>query len=187
CALGAVKSMIGHAMPAAGIASLIKTVLALHHKVLPPTLHCEQPHPDHALEITPFYVNTETRPWFRLSADIPRRAGVNAFGFGGVNAHVVLEEYREPPSAAMTSITVDHDRSAASPGGPDWDAALFLFTDVSRAGLVTACQKMLARIGDGAAFDWRAASRDLLRQYALDEQRLAIIAESPEDLAKKLE
>ena len=187
CALGAVKSMIGHAMPAAGIASLIKTVLALHHKVLPPTLHCEQPHPDYALETTPFYVNTETRPWFRLSADIPRRAGVNAFGFGGVNAHVVLEEYREPPAAVMTTVSADSDRPAKTDCGPDWDAALYLFSDVSRAGLVTACQKMLERIGDGAAFDWRAAARDLLRQYAPDEQRLAIIAGSAADLAKKLE
>jgi len=93
CALGSVKSMISHTIPAAGIAGLIKTALALHHKVLPPTLHCEEPNPKLELEETPFYINTETKPWIHGSPKTPRRAGVNAFGFGGVNAHAILEEY----------------------------------------------------------------------------------------------
>jgi acyl transferase domain-containing protein len=92
CALGTVKSMIGHLIPAAGMAGLIKTALALHHKVLPPTLHCENPNPKLGLEQSPFYINKETRPWIH-GALTPRRAGVNAFGFGGINAHAVLEEY----------------------------------------------------------------------------------------------
>jgi len=88
--LGSVKSMIGHTMPAAGIASLIKAAMALRSKVLPPSLHCEQPHPD--LDEAPFYVNQEVRPWTHAPASTARRAGVSAFGFGGVNSHVVLEE-----------------------------------------------------------------------------------------------
>jgi acyl transferase domain-containing protein len=92
CALGTVKSMIGHLIPAAGIAGLIKAALALYHKVLPPTLHCEHPHPKLGLERTPFYINTETRPWIH-GRPLPRRAAVNAFGFGGINAHAILEEY----------------------------------------------------------------------------------------------
>jgi len=91
CALGTVKSMIGHLIPAAGIAGLIKTALALHHKVLPPTLRCENPHPDLELHKTPFYINADARPWIH-GARTPRRAAVNAFGFGGINAHAVLEE-----------------------------------------------------------------------------------------------
>lgn len=87
--LGSVKSMIGHAMPAAGIASLIKVALALSNKILPPSLHCEEPHP--ALADTAFWVAGETRPWLHPPGE-PRRAGVNAFGFGGIDAHVVLEE-----------------------------------------------------------------------------------------------
>jgi acyl transferase domain-containing protein/phosphopantetheinyl transferase len=87
-ALGSVKSMIGHTMPAAGIASLVKAALALHHGVLPPTLHCDDPHPE--LKATRFEPITEARPWPRNGT--PRRAGVNAFGFGGINAHVVLEQ-----------------------------------------------------------------------------------------------
>jgi acyl transferase domain-containing protein len=93
CALGSVKSMIGHTMPAAGMAGLIKTTLALHHQVLPPTLHCEEPNPELRIERTPFYLNAESRPWIHGRSDAPRRAGVSAFGFGGINAHVVLEEY----------------------------------------------------------------------------------------------
>jgi acyl transferase domain-containing protein len=98
CALGTVKSMIGHTLPAAGAAGLIKAALALHHRILPPTLHCEEPNPALELERTSFFINTETRPWIHGRADHPRRAGVNAFGFGGINAHVILEEYvRERP------------------------------------------------------------------------------------------
>jgi len=91
CALGTVKSMIGHLIPAAGIAGLIKTALALHHKVLPPTLHCDNPNPSFGLHRTPFYINSDARPWIH-GAPTPRRAAVNAFGFGGINAHAVLEE-----------------------------------------------------------------------------------------------
>ena len=90
CALGTVKSMIGHLIPAAGIAGLIKTALALYHKTLPPTLHCENPDPK--LSEGPFYINPNSRPWIH-GAHTPRRAGVNAFGFGGINAHAILEEY----------------------------------------------------------------------------------------------
>ena len=94
-ALGSVKSQIGHTKAAAGAASLIKAALALHHKVSPPTLNVTQPNPQLALDQSPFYLNTETRPWFQNSqATTPRRAGVSAFGFGGANYHAVLEEYQ---------------------------------------------------------------------------------------------
>ena len=98
-ALGSVKSQIGHTKATAGAASLIKAALALHHKILPPTLNVTQPNPKLQIEDSPFYLNTETRPWFRSEGETPRRAGVSSFGFGGTNFHVVLEEYnsdREP-------------------------------------------------------------------------------------------
>ncbi len=91
-ALGSVKSMVGHLMPAAGIAGTIKTALALHHRVVPPTLHCEEPNPELDLGKTPFFVASEARPWIHGSGRSPRRAGVNSFGFGGINAHAILEE-----------------------------------------------------------------------------------------------
>lgn len=92
CAIGSVKSNIGHLDTAAGISSLIKTVLALQHQQIPPTLHLETPNP--ALENSPFYVNTQLTPW--ESNGQPRRAGVSSFGFGSTNAHIVLEEAPEP-------------------------------------------------------------------------------------------
>ena len=84
--------MIGHALPAAGIAGVIKAVLALHHRILPPTLNCEEINPDLELDKTPFYILTEARPWIHSKRNAPRRAGVSSFGFGGINAHCILEE-----------------------------------------------------------------------------------------------
>ncbi len=92
-ALGTVKSQIGHTKAAAGAASMIKAALALHHKVLPATINVTQPHPKLEIESSPFYLNTETRPWIS-NPDQPRRVGVSSFGFGGTNYHVVLEEYK---------------------------------------------------------------------------------------------
>ena len=92
CGLGSVKSMIGHLMPAAGIASVIKVSLALSSKTLPPTLNCEEPNPALELEKSPFYMVREAMPWIHGGGSTPRRAGVNSFGFGGINAHAVLEE-----------------------------------------------------------------------------------------------
>ncbi|NWJ47672.1 MAG: acyltransferase domain-containing protein [Chloroflexi bacterium] len=93
-ALGSVKSQIGHTKAAAGSASLIKTALALHHKILPPTINITEPNPRINIQDSPFYLNTETRPWLREPSAHPRRAGVSAFGFGGTNFHVVMEEYK---------------------------------------------------------------------------------------------
>ena len=91
-ALGSVKSNFGHLKGAAGAAGMLKAALALHNKVLPPSLHCEHPSPDIDFAHSPLYVNTELKPW-TVPADGVRRAGLSAFGFGGTNFHAVLEEY----------------------------------------------------------------------------------------------
>lgn len=87
CALGSVKSQIGHTKAAAGAAGLFKAIMALHHKVLPPTIKVDKPNPKLEIEKTAFYLNTEARPWIR-PAGHPRRASVSSFGFGGSNFHV---------------------------------------------------------------------------------------------------
>ena len=92
-ALGSVKSQVGHTKSTAGTAGVIKAALALHHKVLPPTINVSQPNPKLNIARSPFYLNTEARPWIQRSDDTPRRAGVSSFGFGGTNFHLVLEEY----------------------------------------------------------------------------------------------
>ena len=92
CALGSVKSQVGHTKAAAGAAGLIKAALAVHHKVLPATIKVDEPNSNLDIDASPFYLNTETRPWLGANHQ-PRRAGVSAFGFGGSNFHAVLEEY----------------------------------------------------------------------------------------------
>ena len=93
CALGSVKSNIGHLDAAAGIAGFIKTALALHHRQLPPSLNYSTPNPKIDFAASPFFVNTKHQPW--PSGSTPRRAGVSSFGIGGTNAHVVLQEAPE--------------------------------------------------------------------------------------------
>lgn len=97
-ALGSVKSQIGHTKAAAGSAGIIKMVLALHHKVLPPTINVDKPNSKFDIESSALYLNTEARPWLRNGH--PRRAGVSAFGFGGINVHITLEEYEKSKAAA---------------------------------------------------------------------------------------
>ena len=92
CAIGSVKTNLGHLDAAAGIAGLIKAVLALKHQHLPPSLHFERANPELGLEDSPFEVQTELGDWPAPAGDRPRRAGVSSFGIGGTNAHVVLEE-----------------------------------------------------------------------------------------------
>ncbi|MCA1636566.1 MAG: type I polyketide synthase, partial [Acidobacteria bacterium] len=90
CAIGSVKTNIGHLDAAAGVAGLIKTVLALRHRELPPSLHYREPNPKIDFAASPFYVNAELREW--AGGETPRRAAVSSFGIGGTNAHAVLEE-----------------------------------------------------------------------------------------------
>ena len=90
CGLGSLKTNIGHLDAAAGVAGFIKTVLSLHHKLLPPSLHFEQPNPKIDFDNSPFYVNTQLSEW--KTSVTPRRAGVNSLGIGGTNAHVIIEE-----------------------------------------------------------------------------------------------
>ncbi|QUM85247.1 type I polyketide synthase [Moritella sp. 28] len=99
-ALGSVKSQIGHTKSAAGSAGMIKAALALHHKILPPTIHIDKPSEALDIKNSPMYLNSETRPWMPREDGIPRRAGISSFGFGGTNFHIILEEYRPSHDSA---------------------------------------------------------------------------------------
>jgi phthiocerol/phenolphthiocerol synthesis type-I polyketide synthase E len=103
CGLGSVKTNIGHLDAAAGVAGLIKVVLSMKHRMLPPSLHFKVPNPQIRFEDTPFYVNTELRPWVDNRG--PLRAGVSAFGVGGTNAHIILEEAPSLKSVPVASDT----------------------------------------------------------------------------------
>jgi acyl transferase domain-containing protein/phosphopantetheinyl transferase len=171
-ALGSVKSAIGHCTIAAGAASLIKMALALYHKILPPTL-CDEVNPDLEIEKTPFYINNETRPWIHGNGKVPRRAGVNAFGFGGVNAHAVLEEYVRPQGQKAKLL---HQHLPTE---------LLVFTGDSRASVVDAIAnvKQILQVNPNISLANLAYT---LSTQVLGNHRLAIIAKDVPDLAAKL-
>ncbi len=139
--MGSVKSMIGHAMPAAGAAGLIKAALAVYHGVRPPALHCEDPHP--ALAATRFRAIAAGEPW----DDGPRRAAVNAFGFGGINAHVIVDA----PDASKA-----RRRSARADAAAVGAAAALTVAASTQAGLLAALDAGSSG-GEGA---WRLAVID---------------------------
>ncbi len=170
-AIGTVKSMISHTIPAAGVAGVIKTALALHQRVLPPTL-ADRPNPALELERTPFYLNTETRPWIHGGSE-PRRAGVNAFGFGGINAHAVLEEYDDPAAAAH---------------GPAWDTELFILEGDSAAELTEQATELIEALERDRHFTLAQLAFTLSTSLGNlpGRRRLAIVADSPEQLVAKL-
>ncbi len=114
CALGSVKSQIGHTKASAGIAGLMKVALALHHKVLPPTIKVERPTRSLEAGKTAFYVNTQPRPWMPRP-DHPRYGAVSAFGFGGSNFHCLLEEH----SPEKTQVDWDQDIQILPFSAPD--------------------------------------------------------------------
>jgi polyketide synthase PksJ len=124
CAIGSVKTNVGHLDAAAGVAGLIKAVLALEHKTIPPSLHYEHPNPEIDLTRTPFYVSTSLQPWD--SAQHPRRAAVSSFGIGGTNAHLVLEE--APAAAPATPSRNWHliTLSGKTPAALERNAAAFV-------------------------------------------------------------
>ncbi len=170
CALGSVKAQIGHTKAAAGSAGLIKTVLALHHKVLPGTYKVRKPSPDLGIEGSAFYLNAETRPWVR-GGDRPRRASVSALGFGGTNFHVAVEEYR---GAAPRPLRI---RTCAS--------ELVLFHGADAAAIATQCRSAASALVDTAAFVHLAKKS----QHVFDSKapaRLAIVAASEVELREKL-
>jgi acyl transferase domain-containing protein/phosphopantetheinyl transferase len=177
CALGTVKSMISHTIPASGVAGLIKLALALHHRVLPPTLNCREPNPKLELDKTPFYINTETRPWIHGGPE-PRRAAINAFGFGGINAHAILEEVDEATSVSIA----DHL--------PRWDSEVCIFEAGGVAGLIQQARRLLdALAGEPADCDLTDVSFTLSQRLGRSERplRLAVVATSFADLKAKLE
>jgi acyl transferase domain-containing protein/phosphopantetheinyl transferase (holo-ACP synthase) len=173
CALGTVKSMISHTIPAAGVAGLIKCALALHHRVLPATLNCDEPNPKLGLDRTPFYVNTETRPWIHGGL-APRRAGINAFGFGGINAHAVLEEF---------------DGAGAADHLPPWDSELFILESETPEGLADEAEELASALDGDPAFALTDLAYTLSLGLGRAERplRLAIVASSHEDLRQKLD
>jgi acyl transferase domain-containing protein/NAD(P)-dependent dehydrogenase (short-subunit alcohol dehydrogenase family) len=168
CALGSVKSNIGHTKAAAGTAGLIKTALSLYHKVLPPTLKAQPTDNKLGLEHSPFYLNHGLRPW-TSGGHRQRRAGVSAFGFGGSNFHAVLEEHK------------------AQKQEPSWDGSVEIVafsapTQKALADLVRSSSEKISLESDAHTIArWAASSR---RQFNPRDAHRAIMVLVPADDAR---
>ena len=157
------KSQIGHAKAAAGAAGLIKAALALHHKVLPPTIKVDRPIDRLADEASPFYLNADNRPWV-APGGVPRRAAVSAFGFGGSNFHCVLEE-AEP------------DRKAVDWGG---DVQILAYSADDPKALESALPQWTAQTSWSELRAEAARSRSAF--HTSNRLRLVIVARRGDDL-----
>jgi acyl transferase domain-containing protein/acyl carrier protein len=187
-ALGTVKSMISHTVPAAGVAGIIKAALALHFKVIPPTLHCDEPNPRFELDKTPFYISTETRPWISGGPE-PRRAGVSAFGFGGVDSHVVLEEYLPAEERALARNGFD---PALAAHRPPWDSEVLVLQAPTRSELIgrlKVLEGFVAAMEESSPVTLEDLAYTLaadLGSTGVQPVRAAVVAASTPDLRLKL-
>ncbi|MEO0322569.1 MAG: beta-ketoacyl synthase N-terminal-like domain-containing protein, partial [Myxococcota bacterium] len=178
CALGSVKSQIGHAKAAAGAAGLVKAVFALHHKVLPPTIKIDAPNPKLRIDESPFHLATRARPWvqpMRGGKPLPRRAGVSSFGFGGSNFHIALEEYAGPAKPGFLR------RTHAS--------ELVVLGSEGNAALADAARALADEVegGDDALFRFVARTRqEAFAAAEVPARRVAVVAKDADDLARKL-
>ena len=178
CALGSVKSQIGHTKAAAGAAGLFKAVMALHHRVLPPIIKIDRPNPALVLEQSPFHLPSHARPWVRGSSH-PRRASVSSFGFGGSNFHIAMEEY-VPHDGAQ------HPVAARAPRLRTFGHELVILQGGSGSDVAAQARSLAASCGKSGALAWLA--HDSQRRYRADSAaRLAIVASDGADLALKLE
>ncbi len=178
CALGSVKSMVGHTKCSAGMAGLIKAAMAVRNGTLPPTGGVTKPNAKAGFQSTPFYLNTERRPWFARIDGAPRRAGVSAFGFGGTNFHAVIEEHRS---------SMDFPES----GLRDWPAELFVWRAESSAALAKEIGELAHALGDLGNAEPRLA--ELAAAVAWQQRPvrgswcLAVVAATPAELRERLE
>jgi acyl transferase domain-containing protein/NAD(P)H-dependent flavin oxidoreductase YrpB (nitropropane dioxygenase family) len=176
CAIGSVKSQIGHTKCAAGLAGLIKTTLALHNGIKPPTLHVSQPNAAWDIEGNPFALHAEAAPWAAPAAE--RLAAVSAFGFGGTNFHIVLSAYDKAPVPRHSN--------------DEWAAELFTFRGADHASAARSVEWLLELVTKNEAHGrpWRL--RDLAKtasrraEQRPESTQIAVVARSLDELPRLL-
>ena len=166
CAIGSVKTNIGHLDTAAGVASFVKVVEMLRHRTLAPSLHFREPNPEVDWEKTPFFVADRAAPW---PSDGPRRAGVNSLGVGGTNAHVVVEEAAAPP-----------------PPAPSRGPTLVLLSARTKASLDRATARLADRLEADPSLDLADVAFTLAAGRRRFAERRAVVCASREDAVEAL-
>lgn len=172
--IGSIKTMVGHTKAAAGATSLVKTALALHHKVLPPHLGVENPNPVFKEPDCPLYLIDQARPWLSNNGT-PRRASVSAFGFGGTNFHVAMEEYQGEYRPWL--------RKGA---WKKWPAELCLFFGRDRDTLAGQLRHLKDQIHKIPELELRDIAHTLALHWKREKQILVIVAKDTEQLAQKI-
>ena len=167
CRIGSIKSNIGHLIAAAGATGLIKTTLSLQHERLPASLHCHTPNPHINFAETPFIVNTELTVWPR--SNVPRRAGISSFGFGGTNSHVIVEEapHRSPPMAG---------------NGPQ----LLMVSARTPTALAASLERLASHLEQHPQVNLADIGHTLLTGRKHMVERACVVAESTSDAVQKL-
>ena len=176
-AIGSIKANIGHTKAAAGVAGLIKAALALEAQVLPPTTGCEEPHPELAGDSAALRVLSQGEPW---PPDRPLRAGVSAMGFGGINAHVVLESLADRRRTTINAVERGLLFSAQ-------DTELFLLGGHDVDDLRVTVDRLLTFAARLSSAELTDLAGHLARAYEARPVRAAIVASRPEDLAQRLQ
>jgi amino acid adenylation domain-containing protein len=169
CAVGSLKSNIGHLDSAAGVCGLIKTVLALEHRQIPPSLHFERPNPQIDFANSPFFVNTALRDW-QTEGGVPRRAGVTSLGMGGTNAHVILEEAPVP-----------------APSSPSRPWKLLLLSAHTEGALEQATSELADFLESRPLLDLADVAYTLQVGRRAFAHRRALLCRDPEDAAAALQ
>jgi acyl transferase domain-containing protein/NADPH:quinone reductase-like Zn-dependent oxidoreductase/NADP-dependent 3-hydroxy acid dehydrogenase YdfG len=173
CALASVKSNIGHTSAAAGVVSLIKVLLALRHKMIPPTLYVEKENTHNDFAESPFYVNKKLRDWQPNSPD-PRRAAINSFGFSGSNCHIVVEEYQEQLAPG------------SFPSRKHGDPVLIVLSARNEERLKEMAENLCRYLDDSNNIDLSRLAYTLQVGRLAMEERLSLIVSSSEELRENL-
>ncbi len=171
CAIGSVKSNVGHTVAAAGVAGLIKTCLSVYHRKLPPSLNYSTPNPDIDFSAMPFYVNTELQDW----QGTVLRAGVSSFGVGGTNAHVIVESYQAG--------ALDSDTKAAVESGPQ----LLLLSAKAKAPLATVAENLARYIEGKKSLDLAAVAYHLQTRRTHFAERRYLVVDGDNQVVSQIE
>lgn len=173
--VGSVKTLIGHTKATAGIAGMIKAALALHHRILPPHAGVTEPNPVLRDPGCPLFLIDEPRPWLKKNRS-PRRAAASAFGFGGSNFHVVLEEYTREYRPWLRASACQR-----------WPAELFVFSAASRGDLASGLRETQQTLRSTKDAALRAEAFTLAQRWRYNNEVMAIVASSLSDLDTKIE
>lgn len=172
--IGSVKTNIGHTKATAGVAGMVKAALALHHRVLPPHRNVKRPNAVLADPQAPLYLLEEAAPWVARD-DAPRRAACSAFGFGGTNFHIVLEEYQD-----------EYRDWLVPPASDNWSSELLLWSEADAPKLLARLEALVPQLAAAPSLQLRDLAASLAARWSARGQTLAIVAKNLDDLQSKL-